>query len=61
MGLQTPVQRAEHLPTAELFNFVRAEIVLKVLAQALKKITESDLSLLDPHRPTGWVNLVRPT
>ena len=27
----------------------------------LKKITESVLSLLDPHRPTGWVNLVRPT
>ena len=30
------------------------------LKGTLKKITESDLSLLDPHRSTGWINFVRP-
>ena len=39
LGLPTEVQRAEHLPIAELFNLERAEIFFKILAALIVKTT----------------------
>ena len=39
MGLPTQVQRAEHLPIAELFNLEKVEIFINVLAASIVKTT----------------------
>ena len=42
MGLPTQVQRAEHLPIAELFNFERAEFFKNILGVSIVKTSQTN-------------------